>query len=574
MADWVATVALGKLSDALGDQEKINVLWSLWAPLLLLHLGGPDSITAYSLEDNLLWLRHLLGLVVQLSVAIYVILMSWKNLWFSFMSLPALVAGVIKYSERTWVLMSVSHEIYLHTRPFGSLRDKYPTQGHDYVRVLVVAHEHLNYFMADYLEREGLTKWVTYDRVLLHMEANILWDAMEVAMGLMYDMLYTKATLIYSKGGFIMRCISFGCTVSVLVGLTIQIVLLKTREEEKWDEVDVAITGVLIVGAVALEIYAAIVIFSSNWMMLWLIAQGKKEWVTWLSKRFPCLFNKKKNWSRTMGQFDLIGYWLKVGETTDAQNPSPKIIRSVLRRKYEEKWKRYRHKTTYSVHPLVYDALSEIFVPFIDARISDNITSQSDEIWRMLHMDTSPQKITSMHLATEMCYRLEKEWDGGVEDDPSRSDSSSSWKQNREVSKALSDYMMYLLTMDHSLLPNVGALLNLEEHTLSRRGYHVRNARDADTACRLLLRSRHISSGIASRLKEKEKPERWEIIKQTWLRMLRDLTRADTGYGQKISHFQKLRQGGEFITLIWFINPPAVTEHPGAVIGFLSDSDI
>ncbi|KAI8570236.1 hypothetical protein RHMOL_Rhmol01G0018500 [Rhododendron molle] len=489
MADWVATVALGKLSDVLGDHEKINVLWALWAPLLLLHLGGPDSITAYSLEDNQLWLRHLLGLVVQLSVAIYVILMSWKNLWFSFMSLPALVAGVIKYSERTWVLMSVSHEIYLHRRPFGSLRDKYPTQGHDYVRVLVVAHENLNYFMADYLEREGLTKWVTYDSVLLHMEANILWEAMEVAMGLMYDMLYTKATLIYSKGGFIMRCISFGCTVSVLVGLTIQTALLKTREEEKWREVDVAITGVLIVGAVALEIYAAIVIFSSNWMMLWLIAQ--------------------------------------VGETTDDQSPTTKRIRSVLRRKYEEKWNRYRHKTAYSVRPLVYDALSEIFVPFIDARISDNITSQSNEIWRTLHSDTSPSGITGMHLVTEMCYHLEKEWDGGGEDDPSASDSSS-WKQNREVSKALSDYMMYLLTMHHSLLPNVGALLNLEEHTLSRRGYHIRNARDVDAACHRLLRSRHISSAIASSLKGKEKPERWEIIKHTWLRILRDLTRGPT----------------------------------------------
>ncbi|KAE9462524.1 hypothetical protein C3L33_05572, partial [Rhododendron williamsianum] len=235
------------------------------------------------------------------------------------------------------------------------LIDKYSTKDHDYVRVLVVAHDHLNFFMADYLEREGLTPGGLTGSFLLRMEANtrILWEAMEVAMGLMYEMLYTKATLIYSKGGFIMRCISFGCTVSVLVGLTIQIVLLKTREEEKWHEVDVAITGVLIVGAVALEIYAAIVIFSSNWMMLWLIAQGKKEWVTWLSKRFPCLFNKKKNWSRTMGQFDLIGYWLKVGEKTDVQSPSTKRIRSVLRRKYEEKWNRYRHKTAYSIHPRV-----------------------------------------------------------------------------------------------------------------------------------------------------------------------------------------------------------------------------
>ncbi|KAG5563895.1 hypothetical protein RHGRI_000176 [Rhododendron griersonianum] len=691
-----------------------------------------------------------MGLVVQLSAVIYVILMSWKKSWFSFMSLPALVAGVIKYGERTLVLKWVSDEKYLHRRPYGSLSDKYPTKGHDYVRVLVVAYEHLDRFMW-YLDQGGGTLGATDDGWANHwdsMEANILWDALGVQMGLMYDLLYTKAAVIYSKRGFIMRCISFGCTVNVLLGLTIQIVLLKareeeddeenywheidiaitglrhddepqshddepqidprlisdsltselreiwaivadrdaqggqddpygsdslwkqnrevskalsdymidkenksgtedesvprfaeskdvkldliladrmannqnddivqdevpdegwqeafpedwvatvalgklsdvlgltiqivllkTREEEKWHEVDVAITGVLIVGAVALEIYAAIVIFSSNWMMLWLIAQ--------------------------------------VGEKTDVQSPSTKRIRSVLRRKCEEKWNRYQHKTAYSIHPRVYDVLSEIFVSSIDARTSANIISQSDEIWGLLRLATSHSVITGMHLVTEMCYRLEKEWDGGGEDDPSGSDSSS-WKQYREVSKTLSDYMMYLLTMHHSLLPNVGTLLYLEKHTLSSRDYPIiRNARDVDDVRRLLRNARDIDGvrrllrnardlddarrllrnardldvtksmdrdlmkykkeeifiSIASRLQEKEKPERWEIIKQTWLTILLDLTRADTGYGQKNSHFQKLRQGGELITLIWFINP---RKHPGAVICFLSDSD-
>jgi hypothetical protein len=32
----------------------------LWAPILLLHLGGQDGMTAYSIEDNELWQRHFL----------------------------------------------------------------------------------------------------------------------------------------------------------------------------------------------------------------------------------------------------------------------------------------------------------------------------------------------------------------------------------------------------------------------------------------------------------------------------------------------------------------------------------
>ncbi|XP_058204032.1 uncharacterized protein LOC131318235 [Rhododendron vialii] len=322
MADWVATVALVKLSDAQGNQEKSNVLWAIWAPLLLLHLGSPDSITAYSLEDNQLWMRHLMGLAVQIFVAIYVFLMSWKNSWFSFMSIPALVAGIIKYGERTWVLKSVSDDKYIHRIPFGSLKDKYPTEGHDYVRVLVVAHEHLKNFM-EYLESEGSRGGYHWG----NMEtSNILRYALEVQMGLMSDLLYTKAAVIYNKRGFVMRCISFGRTVSVLVGSTIQIVILKTREEDDeestWHEIDIAITGILTVGALALEIYAAIVILSSNWGMLWLISQ--------------------------------------VEEPAHVQSRSRTLIRWVLGRNYEEIWNRYRHKTSCSVHPLRHQLSMEI----------------------------------------------------------------------------------------------------------------------------------------------------------------------------------------------------------------------
>ncbi|KAF7153581.1 hypothetical protein RHSIM_Rhsim01G0022700 [Rhododendron simsii] len=185
MVDWVATVALGRLSDVQGDCKKINILWAIWAPLLLLHVGGPDSITAYSFEDNQSWLRHLLGLAVQLFLAIYVILISWQNSWFSFMSIPALVAGMIKYRERTWVLKLVSGDKYLVSIPLGSLKHtptKYYTEGNDYVRVLVLAHELLDDFM-QYLESEGNLSVVGYP-VSWAMGDNIMCDAVEVRMGL------------------------------------------------------------------------------------------------------------------------------------------------------------------------------------------------------------------------------------------------------------------------------------------------------------------------------------------------------------------------------------------------------
>ncbi|KAJ0866292.1 hypothetical protein HanRHA438_Chr12g0550101 [Helianthus annuus] len=85
-------------------------LMAFWAPFLLLHLGGPDTITAYALADNELWLRHLLGLVVQTAAAIYITLLAWESTLIPFLTIPMLLCGIIKYGERTWVLMSANRD--------------------------------------------------------------------------------------------------------------------------------------------------------------------------------------------------------------------------------------------------------------------------------------------------------------------------------------------------------------------------------------------------------------------------------------------------------------------------------
>lgn len=122
-ADWVATVALGMISNFQGDDQAGSshpnsmIIMAFWAPFLLVHLGGPDTITAYALEDNELWLRHLLGLIVQVAVAFHIFLKSWTSSTYnlSVLALPIFVAGILKYGERTWVLWSASREKFSNT---------------------------------------------------------------------------------------------------------------------------------------------------------------------------------------------------------------------------------------------------------------------------------------------------------------------------------------------------------------------------------------------------------------------------------------------------------------------------
>ena len=71
LADSTAIFTLGHLS--LSDTTREHRLVFFWAPFLLLHLGGPDNMTAYALQDNQLWLRHLQILIVQVLGAAYVL---------------------------------------------------------------------------------------------------------------------------------------------------------------------------------------------------------------------------------------------------------------------------------------------------------------------------------------------------------------------------------------------------------------------------------------------------------------------------------------------------------------------
>ena len=89
LADWAAAFAIGLISNSQtninnpspGEKNHGNVS-VFWAPFLLLHLGGPDTITAFSFEDNALWLRHLLGLIFQVLIEFVWIHFHFSNSYF------------------------------------------------------------------------------------------------------------------------------------------------------------------------------------------------------------------------------------------------------------------------------------------------------------------------------------------------------------------------------------------------------------------------------------------------------------------------------------------------------------
>ncbi|GMN36881.1 hypothetical protein TIFTF001_006361 [Ficus carica] len=108
-AGWVAIVSLSVLSikrlqyheDDYSNNIPNYIVTAFWAPFLLPLLGGPDTVTVYSLEDNQLRWRHFLMLLVQVGVAFHVFVRSWTSNLLNFLSVPMFVAGIIKFGERT-----------------------------------------------------------------------------------------------------------------------------------------------------------------------------------------------------------------------------------------------------------------------------------------------------------------------------------------------------------------------------------------------------------------------------------------------------------------------------------------
>jgi hypothetical protein len=109
-ADSVAIFVIGHLTVRAGKSG--HHLMYFWAPFVLVHLGGQDTITALSKQDNELWNRHLLMLVTQAAMVGYVVSKaSWPDSRLRAAMVIMFVSGLFKYAERIFCFCIVSPEI-------------------------------------------------------------------------------------------------------------------------------------------------------------------------------------------------------------------------------------------------------------------------------------------------------------------------------------------------------------------------------------------------------------------------------------------------------------------------------
>lgn len=388
LADWVADLALGLLLNNMGNiggggsssssssfglkrggtgatagnndasSSSSPIIFAFWTPFLLLHLGGPDTITAYSLEDNELWLRHLIGLLFELFSACVIFFCSLRGNPMIPATVLMFVVGVIKYAERTYSLYSGSVDGFRSNildpadpgPNYAKLMTEFDSKKKAGISVEItiangeakLAHEemekHMNTRLLDTrksVEARAYDFFLIFRRLFVNVILSFkerrlsqaffvrdtdteetttsireAFEVIEVELNFIYDMVYTKAPVAYTTCGWVLRCICSCCLVAALL-----IFFFLDKPAHQILPVDVGITYALLLGGLALDAVALLMIFFSNRAKVYLETRTSTPRLRWLaSLRQAAKRWQTRRWSGKTSQLNLISHSLSLGK--------------------------------------------------------------------------------------------------------------------------------------------------------------------------------------------------------------------------------------------------------------------
>lgn len=280
LGGWAGTYALGSMSLGRTTQQQQQQL-AFWAPFLLLHLAGPDNITAYSLDDTALAGRQVLTVAVQIAGAAYVMYRQIDSssstagggvggsglMW---VSVVMFAIGVAKYVERA---------VAMRQADLGSMRSSSKKsklerrRSFSYVRelgnelALLVAHDLLYITkgaFVDHLDDEHpLDREAVRSEIFLHGWKEMC-KVVEMELSLTYDILYTKAGVVHTWFGYGIRIVSPAVSATSLM-------LFWFHGKEEQRRADIFITYILMAGTILLDIRWLLRAAVSTWTYAFLI---------------------------------------------------------------------------------------------------------------------------------------------------------------------------------------------------------------------------------------------------------------------------------------------------------------
>jgi hypothetical protein len=385
------------------------------------------------------------------------------------------------------------------------------------------------------------------------------FKVVEIELGLIYDMLYTKAPLIYSRAGISLRSISFLLTFTAFI--TFQVLI----DKHAYSTIDITITYLLFAAAVFLEFYAFLCLVFSDWTMIWLEDEG---WNALNSAIYSLIrkLTRSERWSRSISQHDLISSSIK--------NKPLGCLRSLIIN--EKTMQMFVHRVDFyaGLQRFIFghlrkkaEMMKEDF-RFIDKNLRSKVIGQRGDgvleregllqsyKWCTTEVEFS-WSILVWHIATEICYLVDKD--------------GSNVSKEYETSKCLSEYMMYLLVIRPNMLSKgfgdkeyLGTLQDLQRlNPHNTRGDEAKKdvvdgilrselSLDDATFQSLWKTSNSVVIGgekLARQLRSLGPKKRWEMINEVWVEMVA-YAAAHCPWRE---HTHELRRGGELLTHVFLL---------------------
>ncbi|GKV40117.1 hypothetical protein SLEP1_g47785 [Rubroshorea leprosula] len=510
LADWVAEFSIGLIvSKQIESPDESSDIYVFWAPFLLLHLGCPEAITSFALEDNEFWVRHLLALALQVGSTVYVFVRSLpeNKLW-----LPTIlvsVAEIIKYAERNrafylarfdhfgddWVPSECEDELPV---PVEFQKMDKDTFGDQSKSILWTAVHHFGtikmMLVGLLLPRDHSTE--IREAFLQETDPSKVLQIFEIELSLLYEVLHTKLPVVGCRIGYIFRSINLCCILGALLSF------LLFKKYYKLEQFDVWLTYGLLIGALVLDFMSIILLIFSDWILVAHMQSTKPRWLK------ECRMLEESS---------------NVQEARDVWLYSRKLV------------------------------LDSFVVNYDLTDIKELYYTKSVLTW---------------HIATELCFLgVDQTSSSGIEEEGGQGPLSGIESENhKELCKLLSDYMFNLLVMQPTMMAGVSATWKivfektLTEARLLLDSSLISNEKEARKKIQELIpcpgkqesdlnNSVLITAAKLARELKKSNSIPWESMSKVWVQLMCIAAMSC----KPTVHAQQPSKGGELLTFVWLL---------------------
>ncbi|CAL5387133.1 unnamed protein product [Camellia sinensis] len=417
-----------------------------------------------------------------------------------------------------------------------------------------------------------------------NMDSEKAFKITEIEHGLIYDLLYTKAKVMYTRWGIARRIIGIFLTLSVLVMVSLDEMLMVNKKHHNYSsKVDLTITMA--------EAAYALNEGDQDILSQGVNPDGSRRWKeTGVDERPDARKYNICRWSNSMEQFSLLSFSLREKPVPPNEPPKKKTLpfHGILKTlgDIDEFLEIYQYKGTPKSINEADDLKYAIFLEIKEirawaeengydthlkslygrrgGRTIEKRNVHDDLKWSIEDLEFD-QSILIWHLATEIWYNL---------DYIKKADYESAGSIWQERGKSLSRYMLYLLVEHPNMLP-IGMghirfrdiyveLGDFIEEQLSKSVLDI-SCKDASEMLVKVINTKDMVSvrggeggdksnlvifhacKLASQLENMN--DKWRLIVDVWLEMLCHAASQCKGR----LHAQQLRQGGELLTHVWLL---------------------